>query len=121
MCLVANEKEELVGLGLMFPNIAKSMKKAGGKIVTPKIVGVLKELKKPEVVDMVFFAVKPNYRTKGVTSFIFNKILNNVIEDKIEYAESTLQLENNIRIQNQFDAYKREQHKRRRCYIKKLD
>lgn len=121
LCLVANEKEELVGLGLLFPEIAKGMQKAGGKILTPKILSVLKELKHPKVVDMVFFAVKPNYRTKGVTSFIFDKILNNLIEDKVEYAESTLQLETNIRIQNQFDAYKREQHKRRRCYIKKIN
>lgn len=120
LCLVANEKEELVGLGLLFPEIAKGMQKTGGKIVTPKVFSLLKELTHPKVVDMVFFAVKPNYRTKGVTSFIFNKILNNLIEDKVEYAESTLQLETNIRIQNQFDAYKREQHKRRRCYIKKL-
>jgi len=120
LCLVANEKEELVGLGLLFPEIAKGMRKARGKIVTPKVVSLLKELTHPKVVDMVFFAVKPNYRTKGVTSFIFNKILNNLIEDKVEYAESTLQLETNIRIQNQFDAYEREQHKRRRCYIKKI-
>ena len=120
LCLVANEKEELVGLGLLFPEIARGMQKTGGKILTPKIFSLLKELSHPKVVDMVFFAVKPNYRTKGVTSFIFNKILNNLIEDKVEYSESTLQLETNIRIQNQFDAYKREQHKRRRCYIKKI-
>ena len=104
----------------MFPNFAKSMKKAKGRIFTPHIFGILRELKHPKVVDFALFAVDEAYRTKGVTAFIFNKIINTLIEDKIEYAESLLQLEDNIAIQNQFSNYKREFHKRRRCYIKSV-
>jgi len=120
LCLVVNEEDKLIGFGLAFPNFAKSMQKCKGKLFTPHIFSLLKELKHPKIIDLALFAVDEEYRTKGVTAFIFNKILNNVIEDKIEYAESLLQLEDNIPIQNQFDNYKREFHKRRRCYIKDI-
>ena len=120
LCLVVNEDDKLIGFGLAFPNFSKSMQKMKGKLVNPHVFGLLRELKHPKIVDLALFAVDEEYRTKGVTAFIFNKILTNFIEDKVEYAESLLQLESNITIQNQFDGYKRELHKRRRCYIKDI-
>lgn len=118
--LVVNDKDELVGLGLCLPNIAKAVQKTKGRILSIHLPALIKQMRNPEVVDMAFFAVRPDYRTKGVTSFIFNKIANNLIKDEIKFCESTLQLEHNITIQNQFSQFKREQHKRRRCYIKKI-
>ncbi len=120
LCLVVDKDDKLIGFGLAFPNFAHSMQKMKGKLVSPHIFGLLRELKHPKVVDFALFAVDEAYRTKGVTAFVFNKILNNLVEDKIEYAESLLQLEDNIAIQNQFDGFKREFHKRRRCYIKSV-
>lgn len=120
MCLVVNKEDKLIGFGLAFPNFAKSMQKMKGKLISPHIFGLLKELKHPKVCDLALFAVDQEYRTKGVTAFIINKILNNFINDKVEYLESLLQLENNITIQNQFADYERVFHKKRRCYIKAL-
>ncbi len=120
LCLVINKEDKLIGFGLAFPSLAEAMRKSKGKIITPHIFKLLHDLKHPKVVDLALFAVDEEYRTKGVTAFIFNKILNNFIEDKVVYLESLLQLEDNIAIQNQFDDFKREFHKRRRCYIKDL-
>ncbi len=120
LCLVVDKEDKLIGFGLAFPNFAKSMQKMKGKLVSPHIFGLLRDLKHPKVCDLALFAVDQAYRTKGVTAFIFNKILNNFIEDKVEYLESLLQLEDNISIQNQFDGFEREFHKRRRCYIKDI-
>ena len=120
ICLVVDADDKLIGFGLAFPNFAKSMQKMKGKLFSPHVFGLLRELKHPKVIDFALFAVDEAYRTKGVTAFIFSKLRNNAIEDNIEYAESLLQLEDNIAIQNQFDGFEREFHKRRRCYIKSV-
>jgi len=120
LCLVVDKDDKLIGFGLAFPNFAKSMQKMKGRLVSPHVFGLLRELKHPKVCDLALFAVDEAYRTKGVTAFVFNKIMNNFIEDKVEFVESLLQLEDNISIQNQFDGFEREFHKRRRCYIKEL-
>ena len=120
LCLVVDKEDKLIGFGLAFPNFANAMKKMKGKLVSPYIFKLLHDLKHPKVVDFALFAVDEAYRTKGVTAFIFNKITNTLIEDNILYAESLLQLEDNITIQNQFDGFEREFHKRRRCYIKSV-
>ncbi len=120
LCLVVNAEDKLVGFGLAFPNFSNSIKKMNGRLFNPHIFGLLRELKHPKICDFALFAVDQEYRDKGVTSFIFNKILNNFIEDKIEYCESLLQLEDNVTIMNQFNSYDRQFHKRRRCYIKQL-
>ena len=118
--MVVDKEDKLIGFGLAFPNFANAMQKMKGRLVSPYIFKLLHDLKHPKVVDFALFAVDEAYRTKGVTAFIFNKISNTLIEDNIEYAESLLQLENNIAIQNQFDGFEREFHKRRRCYIKSV-
>ena len=119
--MVTNDKDELIGFGLVFPSIAEAMQEAKGRIFSPKIFKLLKAIKHPKVVDTVFIAVKPEYRTKGVPAFIMNQIITNLIELGVEEAESLLQLETNVNIKNIFDNFEKVQHKRRRCYIKKLD
>ena len=41
--------------------------------------------------------------------------------DRIEYAETNLNLEDNHAIQNQWKRFKAVNHKRRRSYVKKLE
>lgn len=121
MSLVLDEKNELVGFGLTFPCIGSYLNKTRGRIVTPHIFNLLKLIKKPKSVELAFIAVKPEYRTKGVTSLIMNRIMNHFIEDKIEFAESNPELEGNIYVRNQWDHFEHYQTKVRRAYIKFLD
>ena len=43
-----------------------------------------------------------------------------MIEDNLEYAETNLNLENNISIINQWKNFDTTQHKRRRCFVMKI-
>lgn len=119
--LVTNEKDEIVGFGLVMPGVAKVMQATNGRIFNPKILKILKVLKHPESIDMLLIAVKPEYRTKGVASMVLNFITKNLVDLKVKNAESLLQLENNHNIQNLFSGFNRVNHKRRRCYIKYFD
>ncbi len=120
VCLVQNEKKELVGFGLVFPSMSEAMRATKGRIFCLKTYKLIHALLHPKEIDMALIAVRPDYRTKGVTAFIFNYIQTNMREMGVEYAETMLQLENNIAIQNQFEEFNGVNHKRRRCYIEEI-
>ena len=50
-----------------------------------------------------------------------NEILKMLENGKVKYAETNLNLEDNYNIQNQWKAFDSVLHKRRRCYVKKID
>ncbi len=120
LSLVVNEKDELIGFGLVFPSLAKAMQKTKGKILSPHIFSLLKALKKNDTVDLALVAVKPAYKTKGVAAVIMARNLKNFIKNNIKFAETNLQLENNNEIHLLFKGFEMRNHKNRRCYIKNI-
>jgi len=43
-----------------------------------------------------------------------------MIREKISYCETNLNLENNIQVQAQWKFFRKEQHKKRRSYLKNI-
>ena len=64
----------------------------------------------------------PTYRdqSKGVNALLFNDLIPVYKRIGAVYAESNPELETNSAVQAQWDYFKREHHKSRRAYIKKL-
>jgi ribosomal protein S18 acetylase RimI-like enzyme len=62
----------------------------------------------------------PEYRRKGIATAMINKLLERLAEGEVEYAETNLNLEDNVSIQNQWKIFDSVLHKRRRSYIKTL-
>ncbi len=120
LSLVVNENDQLVGFGLVFPSLAKAMQKTKGKIFSIHIFSLLKALRKNDTVDLALIAVKPEYKTKGVAAVIMARNLKNFAKNKIRYAETNLQLENNNEIHLLFKGFEMRHHKDRRCYIKQI-
>ncbi len=120
IALVENEKSELVGFALALPNIAKAVQKMKGRYLSIHIFSLLKQIKNPKIIDTALISVRSDYRAKGVASLLIGKIMGNTINRGIKYIEALHQLENNVAIRNLHEGYDKEQHKRRRCYIKKL-
>ena len=65
-------------------------------------------------------AVKPEYQNKGVFAMIFNNMLANFIDMGIVDIESNPELEDNKKILSQWENFDKEQHKRRRAFIKEI-
>lgn len=120
IAVITNDQDEIVGFGLALPNLAKAVQKTRGRYISIHSLKLLRAIRKPKTIDTALIAVRPDYRTRGVASLIINKIMSNTIARGIKRVEALPQLEQNIRIKNLFDDYEKEQHKRRRCYIKKL-
>ena len=77
--------------------------------------------KNPEIIDLGLIGVLPEYQMRGISSALINEILKMLENGKVKYAETNLNLEDNYNIQNQWKAFDSVLHKRRRCYVKKID
>ena len=63
----------------------------------------------------------PEYAKKGVSSVLLYEMTNILRREKIEYAETNLNLENNLNIRNMWKNFDTVEHKRRRCYVKPIE
>lgn len=120
LTLVVDENDTLVGFGLVFPSLAKAMQKTKGRILSPHIFSLLKALKTNDTIDLALIAVKPSWQTKGVAAVIMERNVRNFIKNKIKFAETNLQLEDNNSIHALFKGFDMRHHKDRRCYIKSI-
>lgn len=120
-CLVCDENENVVAFGFAIPSMSEVIRATGGKVVHPKIFKIFKAVKKPEILDLALIGVLPEYRAKGVSAVIMQFMMNILYEDNLKYVETNLNLENNTIIQNHWKNFPNINHKRRRCFVKKLD
>ena len=118
VALLLDKNEKPVCFGLCFPSIAKAMKKSNGHMTLPAVFRILKAVKKPEVIDLALVGVLPAYR--GASVVMVDEIMRMITEGTAEYCETNLTLEYNDNINNLWKSFDSVQHKRRRCFVKKI-
>ena len=116
--IVENEQNEIVAVGVSMPSLSRALQKAKGKFFPFGWFHLLKALfwKRPEVLDLLLVGVRPDYQSKGVNALLFTDLIPVYQQLGYKYAESNPELETNDKVQNQWQYFKTEQHKRRRCY-----
>ena len=120
VCLL-DENETVVCLGLCFPSIAKAVQPSNGRLTPAALVRLLKAIKRPRVIDLGLIAVAPAYQNTGIIAVIAAALADMLSTGGVEYAETNLNLEDNLAIRNVWKRFKAVQHKRRRAYLKELD
>jgi GNAT superfamily N-acetyltransferase len=120
--LVANEKDEIVAVGLGMPSLSEALRKCGGHLFPFGWYHLLKALKAKKMTDfdLLLIAVRPDYHDRGVTSLIFNEMTPHFAKYGIQRVETTAILETNHKSLSNFADFDHIQHKRRRAYIKEL-
>ncbi len=119
-CFVLDEHNSLVGFGVSAPSMAMAMKKSNGRLLPFGFLRVLRALKVNDTLDLFLVAVIPEYQNKAVNAIMLNHVLKGCLKMGIRRAETGPQLETNHKVQSQWNFFKTEQHKRRRCYVKAL-
>ena len=116
--IVENEQNEIVAVGISMPSLSKALQKAKGKMLPFGWFHLLKALKfkRPEVLDLLLVGVRPDYQNKGVNALLFTDLIPVYQKLGFKYAESNPELELNEKVQSQWQYFKTEQHKRRRCF-----
>jgi GNAT superfamily N-acetyltransferase len=118
--LILNTNNEVVAFGICAPSLAKSMKKAGGRILPFGFIHILRSLKRNDALDLYLVAVKPELQAKGINALLMTEVTKMCIRNSIVRAETGPELESNDKIQALWKHYETRQHKKRRCYIKKV-
>lgn len=120
-CFVMNEQNELVAFGVSAPSIAEAMKKSRGRLFPTGWVRVLHAFRKNDTIDLLLIAVRPDLQGKGVNAIILSEVMEGCRKMGIRYAETGPMLEENEKVQTQWQNFSLEQHKRRRCWVKELN
>lgn len=119
--LIVDENNELIGVGITLPSLVKALRKSRGRMFPFGFIHLLKALKcKNDVVEMLLVAVRPDYQSKGVNALLFADLIPVYNKNGYVYAESNPELEDNSKVQSQWQYFEREQHRRRRAYCKEL-
>lgn len=119
--LIVNEDDELVGVGISMPSMSRALQKSHGKFFPFGWWHLLRGLKgKNDRVDLLLVAVRPDYQSKGVNALLFVDLIPQYIAHGFKYAESNPEMETNAKVQNQWEAFNPEQHRRRRSFMKEL-
>jgi len=119
--IIREEDDTVVGFGISLPNLSNGLKKAKGHLFPFGFIHLLKALKsRPKVVDFYLMGVLPEYQNKGVNALLFNDLIPVYRDLGVEYAESNPELEMNSAVQAQWDYFKREHHKTRRAFSKRI-
>lgn len=119
--IIREADDRVVGFGISLPNLSRALQKARGSFFPFGFIHLLKAYKcKPKVVDLYLAGVLPEYKNKGVNALLFNDLIPVYRKLGVEYAESNPELESNNAIQSQWDYFRREHHKTRRAFIKKI-
>lgn len=120
--MVFDEQENLIGVGVMMPSLSRALQKGRG---ARHLWGYLPLawalfVKHPRNTDLLLIAVKPEYQGKGVNAMLIADMIPAYQRLGYEYAESNPELEDNSRVQSQWDYFEHVNHKRRRCWVKEI-
>lgn len=118
--VVYDKDDKIAGFGVIMPSFAKANKKNNGKLLPFGWVRMLRALKHYDTIDFYFIAVSPEHQNKGVSALLFEDAIKMGIDKKVKFAETGPELEENFAIQSFWKDFDYEEHKRRRCWIKKI-
>ncbi|MBR4849304.1 MAG: N-acetyltransferase [Alistipes sp.] len=120
--IVANEKDEIVAVGLGMPSLSEALRKCKGRLFPFGWYHLLKALKSKKIsdFDLLLIAVRPDYQDKGVTAMIFDEMTPYFQKYGIQRVETTSILETNHKSLANFSDFDYIQHKRRRAFVKEL-
>ena len=121
ICSVKDPSGKIVAFGVMIPSLAKAFKNANGKMLPFGIFGMLKALKGyNDTLEMCFVAVDPKHQTYGVPAILMDTMVRKCIKNKVKCCETGPMLETNKAVHGMWRYFDKEQHKRRRCYVKSI-
>ena len=121
VAIILDQNEKPICFGLAFPSFTRALAGTRGRF-TPKVLwGMVRCLLKPEIIDLGLIGVDPEYLNRGISAALSVAIMHMLRDNKnLKWADTNLNLEDNWAIQNQWKRFRRIEHKRYRCYVKKL-
>ncbi|MDD5361224.1 MAG: hypothetical protein PHN88_03775 [Ignavibacteria bacterium] len=119
--LLLDKDNHVAGFVIGMPSLSKALQKSKGKLLPLGFLYILKAMKKSnKYVDLYLGAIRPDLQGKGADALLMTELTRSCIKNKIISAESNIELETNVLVQGHWKYFDSRQHKRRRCFIKKI-
>ncbi len=119
---IADKDGNLIGTGICMPSLSEALQKCKGKLFPMGWYHMLKALKWKHAnhLEMLLIAVRPEWQSKGVNALFFKDLLPYFISEGYDWCETSVELEQNSKVQTQWRFFEGRIHKRRRCWKKTL-
>ena len=118
-----NKDNQLVGIAITIPSLSRALQKCRrGRLLPFGWWYLLRAIKwhKTDIVDLLLIGVLPDYRAKGANALIFNDLIARFQRYGFKWAEAMQQMETNHGVLSQWQYLEAVQHKKHRCYRKRL-
>ncbi|MBO7609851.1 MAG: N-acetyltransferase [Muribaculaceae bacterium] len=120
LSMVVKPDGELIGVGITIPSMSKALIKCRGRLFPIGWYHLLKAFKKNDTVDLLLIAVKPEYQNKGVNALFFTDLIPHFNKFGYKWADTGHELEENEKVQQQWQYFDTRQNKRRRAFTKDI-
>ncbi len=111
----------VAGFVIGMPSLSRALQRARGRLLPFGFVHLLRAVsRRNKQIDLYLGAVRPDLQGKGADALLMTEMARSAIRNGIVTAETNIELEENVRVQSHWKYFESRQHKRRRCYIKKL-
>lgn len=117
---VVDKENKIVGFGVIMPSLSLANKKSNGKLLPLGWWRILRSLKKHTTVDFYFIAVDEKHQARGVLSLIMEDAIKIGIQKGVKFAETGPELDDNLKIHQQWQAFNHVIHRKRRAYKKNI-
>ena len=118
--MLEDENGDIASFAIVLPSIADALIKSRGRLFPLGVFRILKTIKKPKELEMALIGVKDKYKNTGINAIMISKILNNIVDDKVQKLESNPMLETNFSIQQQWKFSENEVVKKRQTFVKDI-
>ena len=126
ICLIEDwntPNHDVVGVGISITSMTRALQKCRrGRLWPFGWWHCLRALKmhKAECVDLMLVGILPEYQQKGANALLFYDLIPIYQKYGFKWGETNVEMETNEKVQSQWQYLEHIQHKRRRCYLKKL-
>jgi hypothetical protein len=120
--ILVDNDNKVAGFVIGLPSLTKALQKCRGRLLPFGFIRLLMAMKKSnKYVDLYLGAIRPDLQGKGADALLMTEITKTCIKNKIISAESNIELETNTQVLGHWKYYNSRQHKRRRCFVRKLE
>lgn len=126
LCLIEDwntPDHRVVGIGISISSMTRALQKCrNGRLWPFGWWHCLKAQKfhKAECVDLMLVGILPEYQQKGANALLFYDLIPRYQKYGFKWGETNVEVETNNKVQSQWGPLNPINHKRRRCYVKKI-
>lgn len=118
--VIFNPAGELIAFAIAMPELSDGIRKARGRLFPFGFIKILHASRKTKLLTMLLGAIRSDYRNNGLDVVLGLKMLESAQEQKFEFIDSHLVLENNTKMRAEYEKMGGTIGKRYRIYRKEL-